>query len=148
LAKIISDRRQIEKTAVSDPELVYDKNAGWRPRSIEELTGVPKGLGMGHAVELLARIYQSKNHEVIRAIFANLQVCSKTVDQDDEIAALKRDVDELKVFAREHAKRNAYYGEDRRSGVERRRIIGAGPNGSERRSGADRRETTDNGAEL
>lgn len=133
---------------VNEPEGAYDLHGGYKPRSIEELAGVPEGLGMGRAVEMLAKIYQSKNRSVISAIFANLRVFCERVAQDDEIAALKRDMAELRELVKNHAKAHGYYGEDRRSGIERRQIDGIGPGNMERRSGADRRKPQeDNGME-
>jgi transcriptional regulator with XRE-family HTH domain len=140
LAKIVSANRQLDKMVVSDPESDYDPHGGWRPRSIEELTGVPRGLGMGRAVEMLANIYQSKNQEVIRAINESLQVFSAAVEQALKIEALQRDVDELRAMVAKHAQRHAYYGQERRSGEDRRREGGQSPTGVERRSGDDRRE--------
>ena len=147
LAKIISDKKQLDKRAVSDPESDYNLHGGWEPRSIEEMAGVPKGLGMGRAVEMLASIYNSKNQEVIRAINANLQVFSQAVEQAGRIDQLKRDVDELRGLVKKHAQLHAYYGQDRRSGQERRQTPGQSPTGIERRRGEDRRkvEINDNG---
>jgi transcriptional regulator with XRE-family HTH domain len=126
----------------------YDPHGGWKPRSIEQLVGLPDGHGMGRAVEMLARIYASRNENVIRAIFANLRVFCERVDQDDEIANLKREMAELRDLVKNHAKAHAYYGEDRRSGVDRRQTDGIGPGGIERRSGLDRRKTEEgNGAD-
>jgi hypothetical protein len=90
---------------------------------------------------MLARIYASRNENVIRAIFANLRVFCERVDQDDEIANLKREMAELRDLVKNHAKAHAYYGEDRRRGVDRRQTDGIGPGGIERRSGMDRRKT-------
>lgn len=147
LAKIVSDKSQLDKRTVSDPESGYDPHGGWQPRSIEEMAGVPKGLGMGRAVEMLASIYQSKNQDVIRAIFANLQVFSSAIEQAGQIDQLKRDMDELRGLVKKHAKMHAYYGQDRRSGADRRQVAGVSPTGSERRSGEDRRRwSNDNGS--
>ena len=145
LAKIISAKRQFDNGAISEPESDYAPQGGWRPRSIEELTGVPRGLGMGRAVELLARIYQSKNADVIRAIFANLQVFSATVEQAEQIATLKQDIDDLRDLIKKHANLHAYYGQDRRSGHDRRQAPGSSPTGIERRDGEDRRRPGNNG---
>jgi len=55
LAEIIADEYKSRKIKVSDPEKQYDLHGGWKPRSLEQITGVPEGLGMGRAVEMLAR---------------------------------------------------------------------------------------------
>jgi hypothetical protein len=100
---------------------------------------------MGRAVEMLANIYQSKNQEVIRAINESLQVFSAAVEQALRIEALQRDVDDLRALVKNHAQRHAYYGQERRSGEDRRQDSGHRPTGTERRSGDDRRDPFNNG---
>ena len=131
--------------SIEENEKNYDPHGGWKPRSIEEMAGVPKGLGMGRAVEMLASIYNSKNQDVIRAIFANLQVFSSAIEQAGQIDQLKRDMDELRGLVKKHVKLHAYYGENRRSGADRRHVAGASPTGIERRCGEDRRKIEQNG---
>ena len=45
--------------------------------TIEELTGIPRGMGMGKAVEMLADIYNTKNKETIRSIYKVLEAFSQ-----------------------------------------------------------------------
>ena len=52
----------------------YLKHGGWTGRTIEELTGVPKGMGMGRAVEMIADIYQSNDVELIDITFRTLEI--------------------------------------------------------------------------
>lgn len=59
----------------------YDLHGGWKSPSIEELTGIPKGQGMGKAVEMLADIYNSKNKETISSVYKVLEVFSKNLEQ-------------------------------------------------------------------
>lgn len=125
---------------VNEASKEYDLHGGWKPRSIEEMAGVPDGLGMGRAVEMLAKIYQSKNKPVISAIFANLRVFCERVDQEEQIKGLQHEVDELRQLFKNHAKVHGYYGEDRRSGDDRRKTAGPAPEGIERRSGIERRQ--------
>lgn len=133
---------------IGEPNESFDHHGGWKPRSIEEIAGVPEGLGMGRAVEMLARIYHSKNRDVISAIFANLRVFCERIDQDDELSALKREMEDLRALVKNHAKAHAYYGEDRRSGIDRRQVTADSHTGVERRSGVDRRRMNlGNGAE-
>lgn len=139
LAEIIRSNLDANNGQVKQQNIQYDQHGGWKPRSIEEIAGVPEGLGMGRAVEMLARIYQSKNRDVISAICANLRVFCERIDQDDELSALKREMEDLRALVKNHARAHAYYGEDRRSGTVRRQIVGDSPTGIERRSGGDRR---------
>lgn len=66
-----------QRSEIQEQKSEYDRNGGWKPRTIEELTGIPKGKGMGKAVEMLADIYSSKNKDAIDSIFSVLQVFSK-----------------------------------------------------------------------
>jgi transcriptional regulator with XRE-family HTH domain len=135
--------------SIEENETRFNPQGGWQPRSIEEMAGVPKGLGMGRAVDMLASIYNSKNQEVIRAINANLQVFCTAVEQAGQIDQLKRDMDDLRDLVKKNAKLHAYYGDDRRSSVDRRQVAGESPTGSERRRGEDRRRTPgDNGSGI
>jgi transcriptional regulator with XRE-family HTH domain len=130
--KLTPDVKELKKN--------YDQHGGWKPRSIEELVGVPEGMGMGRALEMLTRIYLSKNQALIGAIFANLRVFCDRVDQENEIVALKREKAELRELIKSHAKTHSYYGEERRSGFDRRQADAGAPNGVERRSGIERRK--------
>jgi hypothetical protein len=79
-----------------EKKLDYDLHGGWQPRSIEELAGVPEGMGMGRAVELLARIYRSKDQTLIRAIYHNLEAFAASVDVREKLDELQDDIDDLR----------------------------------------------------
>lgn len=62
----------------------YDLQGGWKPKTIEELTGIPEGMGMGKAIQMLADIYNSKNKETISSIYKVLQVFSENLNSFEE----------------------------------------------------------------
>jgi len=131
---------------VNEPEKSYDPHGGWTPRSLEDLTGLAPGYK--EAFLLLLEIFESKNNLYKRAIYANLQAFSGAIKNEARMRSLEerdaergRELAELRALIKNHAKAHAYYGEDRRSGIERRQIEGVGPAGIERRSGEDRRKT-------
>lgn len=57
----------------------YDLHGDPPNISIEELTGIPAGKGMGKAIELLVDIYDSKNKKAISTVFDVLKVFSRNV---------------------------------------------------------------------
>ena len=59
---------------IAENENNYDQHGGWSGRTIEELTGVPAGKGMGRAVEMVADIYQSNDSELIDITFRTLKI--------------------------------------------------------------------------
>jgi hypothetical protein len=93
------------------------------------------------ALKMLARIYQSGNQMVIRAIYSNLQVFA---DQEDRISKLSKEMAELRSLFKARVEAITS-GPDRRMGLDRRQSEGIGPEGVERRSSEDRREQIENG---
>ena len=65
---------------IGEPKNDYDLHGAWKPMSIEELTGIPKGKGMGKAIEMLVDIYNSKNEEIIISIYKVLQAFSNSIN--------------------------------------------------------------------
>ena len=59
---------------IAENESQFDLHGGWKGRTIEELTGIPSGRGMGKAVEMIAEIYQSNNVELIDITFRTLEI--------------------------------------------------------------------------
>jgi transcriptional regulator with XRE-family HTH domain len=84
------------------PEQPYDHHGGWKPSlTIEEMTGIPAGLGMARAVDLLASIYASRDETLIRAINAQLEALSLSVDRHQREMNLEAKLSEAqKALAR------------------------------------------------
>jgi hypothetical protein len=77
LARMMSQAQQTRQ-----PEQPYEPHGGWKPSmTIEEMTGIPAGLGMARAVDLLASIYASRDETLIRAINAQLEALALSVDR-------------------------------------------------------------------
>ena len=72
---------------VAETNHKYQLHGGWTGRSIEELTGVPDGMGMGRAVEMLADIYQSNDRDLIDITFKTLKIfknsTARKLNQED-----------------------------------------------------------------
>jgi transcriptional regulator with XRE-family HTH domain len=147
-----------EETAqsVSQPAPPYDPHGGWKPSiTIEQFVGIPRGLGMGSAIDLLASIYASRDETLIRAVYSNLRAFAQVVGErekrsqlesmletlQDETVRLKKEVAELKSVLQAQVQAATYVGPERRSGIERRQHQADRINGIERRSGVDRRKT-------
>ena len=79
----------------------YDPHGGWKPRSIEEMTGVPKGLGLGKAVDMLATIYAAKDEMLIRAINANLEAFCSAVGEKERRIEREQDLERLEARVKE-----------------------------------------------
>jgi hypothetical protein len=134
---------------VHQPKEDYAPHGGWKPRSIEEMTGVPKGLGMGKAVDLLATIYAAKDEMLIRAINANLAAfCSavgekeRRIEREQDLQRLEARVAELENIIAKNGPVQVYAGPERRGGGERRANTDpAFPESQNKRNGTDRRET-------
>ena len=107
-------------------------------------------------VAQLKYILDSGNEVFKRAIQANLQAFSAAISTDARIKTLEeisikqsQQLIELRELVKEGVKRHAYYGQDRRSGADRRQVAGVSPTGIERRSGEDRRQRpNDNGNSI
>jgi hypothetical protein len=138
-----------DSNEVKQPQPPFDPHGGWKPRSIEEMTGVPKGLGLGKAVDLLATIYAAKDEMLIRAINANLEAfCStvgekeRRVEREQELQQLEARVKELENIISKNGPVQVYSGPERRKGPERRICCDqCYPEENNKRNGTDRRTT-------
>jgi hypothetical protein len=143
--KYIRDKSQ----AIADPKNAFDPHGGWKPRSIEEMTGVPKGLGLGKAVDLLATIYAAKDEMLIRAINANLEAfCSavgekeRRIEREQDLQRLEERVKELENIISKNGPVQVYAGPERRRSTDRRVCCDQDyPEPKNQRTGSDRRET-------
>jgi hypothetical protein len=132
LAEIISKKYHFDSQIVSEDEKLYEQHAGWKPRSIEELTGLDSRYKTAF-IQLLD-IFESKHDFYKRAVAANLQAASEAIKQ----------LDESEKMLKQQAKMNAYHGVERRSGIDRRQYIDPKLKAeNERRSGIDRRKPPD-----
>lgn len=134
---------EAEVKEVRQPEQPYDLHGGWEPRSIEEMAGVPRGLGMGKAVDLLGRIYATKSETLIRAAYSNLDALCRVIEDRDrgeeELARLAARIAELEKLVA--AGGCAWGRHDRRTGQDRRVAQTPGfPPEQDRRTGTDRRD--------
>jgi transcriptional regulator with XRE-family HTH domain len=139
---------EMHPCSVHQPQPDYDQHGGWKPRSIEEMAGVPKGLGMGKAVDLLATIYAAKDEMLIRAINANLEAFCGALDdkkrrleREIELERLEARIAELENIIAKNGPIQVYSGPDRRNGTDRRtRFDPEFPSDQNQRNGTDRRK--------
>lgn len=135
----------------------YAPHGDWKPSlTTEEFVGIPRGLGMGRAMDLLGVIYASRDETLIRAIYSNLHAFAQVVAEREkrnqlestletlrsETDSLRKEVAELKSVLQAQARAATYIGPERRSGIERRRQPTDKLDGVDRRSGVDRRKTS------
>lgn len=137
-------------SVVAEPELDYAPHGGYKPDP-EKSLGVERGTQQWKAFELLSKIYASADQQLIGAIFSNLKSFADAAEQKRENVELKRKVDEFEVKLNEVMGQLNQKGiirlQDRRSGSDRRQIVGASPTEEERRVGGERRkDVVNNGA--
>jgi transcriptional regulator with XRE-family HTH domain len=118
-----------------------EPHAGWEPSiTIEEMVGIPKGLGMAGAVDLLGRIYASRNELLIRSTFCSLQTTCLSLEERAARISLETRIAALELAIKTKNNSTHYYGPERRSGIKRRAFEDpAYPADQNRRSGLDRR---------
>ncbi len=141
--------------SVSQTQQPFEPRGKWQPSlTIEELTGIHAGLGMGCAVDLLSAIYASKDEALIRAIYSNLQTFAGAVREREkrldieaalnklksETNVLREEVSELRAMVLQAPSLAAnYLGPERRNGADRRQEVANSTLSSDRRGGDDRR---------
>ena len=149
---------------VKQPEPAYTPHGGYKPDQEDATRFVASAIPdvappnvvehctqRGRAFDLLAKIYESADQQLIGAIFSNLKSFADAAEQKRENVELKRKVDELDLKLNEVMGQLNQKGiirlRDRRSGADRRRVADENPAGEERRAGGDRRkDVVNNGA--
>jgi transcriptional regulator with XRE-family HTH domain len=81
-------------------------HGGWNPSlTTEEFVGIPRGLGMGRAMDLLGVIYASRDEMLIRAINSNLDAFALAVQRKQRESDL---IDRLTIIESRLAKLNDF----------------------------------------
>jgi hypothetical protein len=81
---------------VASPQAPYDLQAGGRAGSANELQRDGDTSGFGAAVEMLAKIYGSGDHLLIRTINANIRAFCEAIDRKDRDRRSTRELQNLK----------------------------------------------------
>jgi hypothetical protein len=81
---------------VASPQSPYDFQAGGRTDSADELQRDGDSSGFGAAVEMLAKIYGSGDHLLIRTITANIRAFCEAIDRKDRHQRSTRELQDLK----------------------------------------------------
>ena len=122
-----------------------------RGETIEKTPDTERGTQRGRAFDLLAKIYESADQQLIGAIFSNLKSFAEAAEQKREnvklnlkLEGLESKIDDLEAQLNQ---KGIIRLRDRRSGADRRRVAGENHAGEERRAGGDRRkDVVNNGA--
>lgn len=132
---------------VFEPEPAHNPHSGYKTNS-EKALGDEHGGHRGRAFDLLAKIYESQDQQLIGAIFSNLKSFAESAEQKRENVELKRKVDELDVRLNEMEgllnQKGIIKHPERRSGTDRRHANGESPSGEERRVIKERRNIVGN----